>query len=57
MARAKSPEKRSALFDAAVSVFAGEGLGAPTARIAQQAGVAVGTLFLYFATKDDSTSL
>jgi AcrR family transcriptional regulator len=53
MARAKSPEKRSALFDAAVSVFAGEGLGAPTARIAQQAGVAVGTLFLYFATKDD----
>jgi AcrR family transcriptional regulator len=29
------------------------GIGAPTARIASLAGVAEGTLFTYFATKDD----
>jgi AcrR family transcriptional regulator len=36
---------------AAARVIVTEGLGAPTALIAQKAGVANGTLFTYFATK------
>jgi len=34
-------------------LFAEEGLNAPTARIAKTAGVAEGTLFTYFASKDE----
>ncbi|MDG3442364.1 TetR/AcrR family transcriptional regulator [Nitrospirillum amazonense] len=52
MARPKSEEKRDAILAAAVQVIADQGLGAPTARIASLAGVAEGTLFTYFATKD-----
>ncbi|MEA1650013.1 TetR/AcrR family transcriptional regulator [Nitrospirillum sp. BR 11164] len=52
MARPKSEEKRDAILAAAVRVIADQGLGAPTARIASLAGVAEGTLFTYFATKD-----
>ncbi|NDL64932.1 TetR/AcrR family transcriptional regulator [Acerihabitans arboris] len=52
MARPKSEEKRLALLEAAVDAVAEHGLGASTARIAAQAGVAEGTLFRYFATKD-----
>lgn len=52
MARPKSEEKRSAILDAATKVFAEQGIGAPTARIAKEAGVAEGSLFTYFPTKD-----
>lgn len=53
MAKPKSEEKRNAIMAAATRVIAAEGLGAPTATIAQEAGVANGTLFTYFETKTD----
>jgi AcrR family transcriptional regulator len=53
MARVRSPEKRSAILEAAVREVAEAGLGAPTAKIAGRAGVAAGTLFTYFATKEE----
>jgi AcrR family transcriptional regulator len=53
MARVKSPEKRSAILEAAVHEIAAAGLGAPTAKIAKRAGIAEGTLFTYFANKDE----
>jgi AcrR family transcriptional regulator len=53
MARVRSPEKRSAILQAAAHEIAGAGLGAPTAKIAKRAGVAAGTLFTYFATKEE----
>lgn len=53
MARAKSEDKRLALLSAAIDVFAEEGLSARTAKIARRAGVAEGTLFTYFETKDE----
>lgn len=52
MARARSPEKRAAILLAAVHEIAHAGLGAPTSRIAARAGVAEGTLFTYFSTKE-----
>lgn len=52
MARIKSPEKRSAILEAAVHEIAKTGLGAPTAKIARRAGLASGTLFTYFANKE-----
>jgi AcrR family transcriptional regulator len=53
MARLKSPEKRSAILEAAVHEIAEGGLAAPTAKIAQRAGLAGGTLFTYFANKEE----
>ncbi|HEY0793116.1 MAG TPA: TetR/AcrR family transcriptional regulator [Chthoniobacterales bacterium] len=53
MARTKSPEKRSAILQAAVQEIAEAGLGAPTAKIAGRAGLAAGTLFTYFANKEE----
>ncbi|MEK6397762.1 MAG: helix-turn-helix domain-containing protein [Terriglobus sp.] len=53
MARAKSAEKREAILRSAVREIAAVGLGASTAKIAAGAGLAEGTLFTYFATKDD----
>ena len=53
MARARSPEKRGAILQAAVHEIAEAGLGAPTAKIARRAGVAAGTLFTYFANKEE----
>ena len=53
MARTRSEEKRSLILRAAAKLIAEQGLGTPTARIAKAAGVAEGTLFLYFASKDD----
>jgi AcrR family transcriptional regulator len=52
MARPRSEDKRNAILDAATNVVAELGIGAPTAKIAKEAGVAEGTLFTYFATKD-----
>ena len=52
MALPKSEEKRIALLEAALSMIASQGLSAATSAIAKSAGVAEGTLFRYFATKD-----
>jgi AcrR family transcriptional regulator len=51
MARPKSDDKRDALLAAAARVIAAQGLGAPTAVIAREAGVSNGSLFTYFETK------
>jgi len=53
VARPKSEDKKLALLDAATTAFAQSGIAASTALIARSAGVAEGTLFRYFATKDD----
>src|ERR1700753_2247883 len=53
MVRSKSEDKRNAILTAATQVFAERGLGAPTSAISQAAGVAEGTLFTYFPTKDE----
>jgi AcrR family transcriptional regulator len=53
MARPKSEDKRDALMAAAVRVIAAQGLSAPTAVIAREAGVSNGSLFTYFETKAD----
>jgi AcrR family transcriptional regulator len=54
VARPKSEDKRSAILDAATRLFAERGLAAaPTSEISKRAGVAEGTLFTYFETKDD----
>ena len=53
MARPRSEDKRQMILQAAIQLFADEGLNAPTARIAKVARVAEGTVFTYCATKDD----
>ena len=54
MARPKSEDKRNAILDAATRLFAERGLtAAPTSEISKLAGIAEGTLFTYFQTKDD----
>jgi AcrR family transcriptional regulator len=54
MARPKSEDKRNAILEAAARLFAERGLtAAPTSEISKLAGVAEGTLFTYFQTKDD----
>jgi len=53
MARPRSDERRSAIISAAIRVIAAQGLGAPTATIAKEAGVSNGSLFTYFETKAD----
>jgi AcrR family transcriptional regulator len=40
-------------MSAAIRVIASQGLGAPTATIASEAGVSNGSLFTYFETKSD----
>jgi AcrR family transcriptional regulator len=50
----KSEDKRNAILEAAARLFAERGLAAaPTSTISNWAGVAEGTLFTYFRTKDD----
>ncbi|NDJ57593.1 TetR/AcrR family transcriptional regulator [Enterobacteriaceae bacterium 4M9] len=53
MARPRSEDKKLALLDAATAAIARAGISASTAQIARGAGVAEGTLFRYFATKDE----
>jgi AcrR family transcriptional regulator len=54
VARLKSEDKRNAILKAATRLFAERGLAAaPTSEISNWAGVAEGTLFTYFRTKDD----
>lgn len=51
---AKKEEKRIALLRAALELFAEHGFNAsPTALIAKRAGVASGTLFIYFKSKEE----
>ena len=53
MARPKSDDKRNAILAAATRVIVTQGLSAPTAVIAREAGVANGSLFTYFETKTE----
>src|ERR1700747_248889 len=53
MARPRSDDKRNAIMEAATRVIVTQGLSAPTATIAQEAGVSNGSLFTYFETKAD----
>ena len=54
LARPRSENKRKAILDAAMELFADRGIGhAPTSAISSAAGVAEGTLFTYFRTKDE----
>lgn len=53
MSRPRSDEKRKALLEAATRIIVTQGLSAPTAGIAKEAGVANGSLFTYFETKSD----
>ncbi|AQT53780.1 TPA: TetR/AcrR family transcriptional regulator [Burkholderia cenocepacia] len=52
MARPRSPDKHDAILAAAARALAEDGASATTARIAKLAGVAEGTVFTYFETKD-----
>jgi len=53
VARPKSDDKRDAVVAAATRVIVKQGLSAPTATIAREAGIANGSLFTYFETKVD----
>jgi AcrR family transcriptional regulator len=54
MSRPKSEQKRQAILDAALRIFAERGVAAsPTSAISLSAGVAEGTLFTYFKTKEE----
>lgn len=55
MAASRRPgEKRQRIIDAAVDVFAAKGFfGSKVSEIAEAAGVADGTIYLYFRSKDD----
>ena len=53
MSRPRSEDKRSAIIAAATRIIVAQGLSAPTAGIAKEAGVANGSLFTYFKTKPD----
>ncbi len=57
MARPKSDDKRKAILNAALRTFAERGIAnAPTSAISKAAGIAEGTLFTYFKTKDELLS-
>jgi AcrR family transcriptional regulator len=54
MSRPKSDGKRKAILEAAKRVISERGVGyAPTSAISKAAGVAEGTLFTYFANKNE----
>lgn len=53
MPRLKSDDKREAILSASIRVFAERGLAAPTSAISFEAGIAEGSLFTYFPTKND----
>jgi TetR/AcrR family fatty acid metabolism transcriptional regulator len=54
MARPKSEDKRARILQAAVKVFARKGyFAARVSEIARRAGVADGTIYLYFRGKED----
>ena len=52
--RSKTPDKHQRILDAAVTVFARKGFFlSKVSEIAKEAGVADGTIYLYFKNKDD----
>src|SRR5436305_3173336 len=52
--RSATSDKRTRIMDAAIKVFAERGFHSATvAEIARAAGVADGTIYLYFKSKDD----
>jgi AcrR family transcriptional regulator len=54
LARPRSEDKRNAILQAAIHVFAERGFwSTSTAAISKAAGLAEGTLFTYFSTKDE----
>ena len=54
MSREKAPEKRQRILEAALKVFAERGFyNAKVSEVARAAGVADGTIYLYFQNKDD----
>lgn len=53
MARPRSEDKRDAILNAAIEVLAELGERAPTSKIAKLAGIAEGTLFTYFSSKEE----
>jgi AcrR family transcriptional regulator len=54
MIRKLAPDKRESILNAALRLFVANGVqNTSTAAIAKEAGIASGTLFLYFPTKQD----
>jgi AcrR family transcriptional regulator len=53
VARARSGDKQKAILDAALRICAERGIGAPTSAISKAAGIAEGSLFTYFKTKEE----
>ncbi|HEY1903130.1 MAG TPA: TetR/AcrR family transcriptional regulator [Terracidiphilus sp.] len=54
MARPRSGDKEKAILNAALRICAERGInGAPTSAISKAAGIAEGSLFTYFKTKND----
>lgn len=54
MARSKNIEKYNAILDAALTVIAENGFhGSTISRIAKEAGVADGTIYIYFKNKEE----
>jgi AcrR family transcriptional regulator len=51
--RADAQRNRELILDAAEEVFARHGAAASTEEVARRAGVAIGTVFRHFPTKDD----
>jgi len=52
--REPSPDKQEAILETALALFTERGFaGTPTSLISKEAGVATGTLFFYFKTKED----
>jgi len=54
LARPRSGDKRKAILEAALRICAERGIGgAPTSAISRAAGIAEGSLFTYFKTKEE----
>jgi len=54
VARPRSGDKQKAILEAALHICAERGIGgAPTSAISKAAGIAEGSLFTYFKTKDE----
>jgi len=51
--RADAERNRARILDAAEEVFAARGAAASTEEVARRAGVAIGTVFRHFPTKDE----
>jgi AcrR family transcriptional regulator len=53
LARPRSEDKRNAILTAATQIIAERGLSASTSSISKAGGVAEGTLFTYYSSKDE----